>query len=107
MALPTGIAVKIPEGYVGLIKPRSSWGLKGFNTTAGVIDSTYRGEIKIVLQNLSNRAYYIGKYERIAQLIVTPVILRGKVFLGEPPMDTERKDNGFGSTGKEWKNGKK
>lgn len=101
MKIPTGVRAVIPEGYVGIVKPRSSWGIEGFDVTAGVIDSTYRGEIHVVLQNHSNRAKYIGKGERIAQLIVVPILMKAKAKLGKPPIDTDRGEKGFGSTGKE------
>lgn len=97
--IPTGISVAIPEGYYGRIAPRSSLAAKhGLDVGAGVIDSDYRGEVKVVLFNHSSEDYVIKHGDRIAQLIVTPYASPEfiEVFHLVP---TERK-GGFGSTGK-------
>lgn len=100
--IPTGIAMEIPNGYVGLIYARSSLGTKKGLTPAnkvGVIDSDYRGEIKVVLFNQSNKIQTITKNERIAQIIITPYI---KVQFQEVDelSNTIRGEGGFGSTNK-------
>ena len=95
----TGIALAIPAGYVGLIWPRSGWAVnKGIDTLAGVIDSDYRGEIKVVLANHGNARLIITPGMRIAQLLIQPVI--HATFIQPPALQTtERRDQGFGSTG--------
>ncbi|MEM1634296.1 MAG: dUTP diphosphatase, partial [Nanopusillaceae archaeon] len=64
----TGIAIEIPKGYFGLIKDRSGLATKGLHVLAGVIDENYRGEVKVVLVNLSDEEIKIEKFSRIAQL---------------------------------------
>jgi len=99
----TGLAVEIPEGYVGLIFPRSSVHKTScrLSNSVGVIDSGYRGEIKFVFDRLLNKdlnvPYKIG--DRIGQLIIMPY---PKIELEEVEelSDTERGDGGFGSSGK-------
>src|SRR5579859_6319269 len=66
----TGVALEIPAGYVGLVWDRSSLGVCGLTTFGGVIDSSYRGEIKVLLQNASDTAYHVNDGERIAQLLI-------------------------------------
>jgi deoxyuridine 5'-triphosphate nucleotidohydrolase len=98
--ISTGVAVKIPFGYVGLIKPRSGLALKhGADTMAGVIDSDYRGEIKMMLTTHDGcKHVQFDEGDRIAQLVIVPC------FMGEVAVvcwfdDTERGSGGFGSTG--------
>jgi dUTP pyrophosphatase len=95
----TGVAVKIPEGYGGFVFNRSSQGKKGITIphSVGVIDSDYRGNIKVILKNISEDVYKIAVGDRIAQLVVMPVLLCGFVDAWN---DTERGAQGFGSTGK-------
>jgi dUTP pyrophosphatase len=95
----TGVAVKIPEGYGGFVFNRSSQGKKGITIphSVGVIDSDYRGNIKVILKNISEDVYKIEVGDRIAQLVVMPVLLCGFVDAWN---DTERGAQGFGSTGK-------
>lgn len=100
--IPTGIAIELPEGYAGLIYARSSMGAKRGLAPAnkvGVIDSDYRGEIRVVLHNHSKQAQRVEPDERIAQLLITPIITPG-FQVADELMDTERSDRGFGSTGK-------
>ena len=98
--LKTGIAMEIPEGYFGLIRPRSGLATKfgiGMNSS-GVIDSDYRGEILVNLINHSLTTYTIYEGQKIAQLLVLPVI---QVEWKETDelSDTVRGAGGFGSTG--------
>ncbi len=96
----TGIAAAIPEGYVGLIKPRSGLAVrKSVDTMAGVIDSDYRGEIRVILTVHSTEMvpFKVEPGERIAQLVVVPVML-DSVEVNSLD-DTERGAKGFGSTG--------
>ena len=97
--ISTGIAVEIPEGYFGLIKDRSGFAVKhGLHCLAGVVDSDYRGEVKVVLINLGNEPVKIEKHTRIAQMIIIPY-LDVKVVEVDELSDSERQDKGFGSTG--------
>ena len=98
-AISTGIQVAIPDGYVGLIWDKSGISLKNIHRLAGVVDSGYRGEIKIVLANLSTEAFSIEKGMKIAQMLVQPII-KVKVVDSEVLDETTRGENGFGSTGK-------
>lgn len=100
--IPTGVAMELPEGYVGLIYARSSMGVKRGLAPAnkvGVIDSDYRGEIRVVLYNHSKQQQSVEPNERIAQMVITPVITPGFCVVDELE-DTQRSDKGFGSTGK-------
>lgn len=97
----TGIAVAIPQGHVGLLFGRSSLGVKlGLDpaNAVGVIDSDYRGEIKICLRNTSNVAAQVRQGDRIGQLVVVPVDTTQWEEATELP-DTQRGAGGFGSTG--------
>ncbi len=98
-AISTGIQVAIPAGYVGSIWDKSGISLKNIHRLAGVVDSGYRGEIKIVLTNLSTEAFSIEKGMKIAQMLIQPVI-KVKVVDSEVLDETTRGENGFGSTGK-------
>jgi dUTP pyrophosphatase len=100
----SGIAVKIPEGYVGLVFNRSSQGKIHVSIphSVGVIDSDYRGNIKVLLQNNGEDPYFISRYTtRIAQLVIAPVMLAEfqNWNATEPWDDTTRGAGGFGSTG--------
>lgn len=101
-SISTGIAVQIPPGYVGLIQPRSGLAFKhSIDTMAGVIDSDYTGEIKVLLTRHSDAlpSYHgIKQGDRIAQLIVVPCYM-AELELVDSLEDTGRGDNGFGSTG--------
>jgi dUTP pyrophosphatase len=94
----TGVAVEIPSGHFGLVKDRSSLAVKGLRTSAGVIDSDYRGEVKVVLTNASSEAREIEPATRIAQMIVMPHA-SPEVVEVDALDDTERAEGGFGSTG--------
>ncbi|MBE0460588.1 MAG: dUTP diphosphatase [Candidatus Aminicenantes bacterium] len=98
-SINTGIKVAIPEGHVGLIWDKSGISLKAIHRLAGVIDSGYRGEVKVVMANLSNMHFSIEKGMKIAQLIVQPVN-EVEVEEVEELEETPRGGNGFGSTGK-------
>ena len=99
---PTGIAVEIPEGYVGLVFARSGLGIKQgvcLSNGVGVIDSDYRGEIGVGLVNLGGEAYTVQPADRIAQLMVVPVV-RPELVQVDALDETERGAGGFGSTGR-------
>ena len=100
VVIPTGLAMAIPKGYVGLIYARSSLGTKKGLAPAnkvGVIDADYRGEIKVVLYNQSNKVQTIAPNERIAQIVITP-FLQANFNEVEELDETERGQGGFGST---------
>ena len=96
----TGVRLEIPEGYVGLIWPRSGLAVKkGIDCGAGVIDSHYRGEVKVLLFNHSDNEFQIEPGDRIAQILIQKVE-RVEFHLVEQLNETARSDAGFGSTGK-------
>lgn len=101
-AVPTGIAVAIPNGFAGFVHPRSGRALKEGLTVAnapGTIDAGYRGEIKVILVNLDpNDPIHIERGEKIAQLVVQRVESAELVEVRELPT-SERGEGGFGSTG--------
>ena len=101
--IPTGIAIALPDaGYVALVFARSGLGIKHGIAPAncvGVIDSAYRGEIMVGLQNSGDSDYTVQPADRIAQLMITPVV-QATVSMVEELDDTARGTGGFGSTGK-------
>ena len=103
VVIPTGIAIALPDsGYVALVFARSGLGIKHGIAPAncvGVIDSDYRGEIMVGLQNSGDTDYTIQPADRIAQLMITPVI-QATVTMVDELDDTQRGAGGFGSTGK-------
>ncbi|MBI4060791.1 MAG: dUTP diphosphatase [Elusimicrobia bacterium] len=95
----TGVAMAIPAGHVGLVCDRSSLAKRGLKTAGGVIDAGYRGEVGVMLWNVSRAAQALKKGERIAQLLVVAIatpLPKDCDDLGE----TARGLGGFGSTGK-------
>lgn len=95
----TGIRVAIPSGYVGLLWSRSGLSANhGIEVGAGCIDSTYRGEVRVVLYNHSGVTFFVNKGDRIAQLLTVPVMLSPYVKV-ESLDETTRGEGGFGSTG--------
>ena len=100
--IPTGIAIELPSGYEAQIRPRSGLALKAGITvlnTPGTIDADYRGEIKVILINLSQHPVEINRGERIAQMIIAPVT-RANLQKVDQLSLTKRGQKGFGSTGK-------
>ena len=98
-AISTGIKVAIPEGHVGLIWDKSGVSLKGVHRFAGVIDSGYRGEVKVVMINLGDGPFVIDSGMKIAQMLVQPITMV-RVVETKDLDDTSRGEGGFGSTGK-------
>ena len=99
--IPTGLAMEIPEGCVGLIYARSGLACKKGLAPAnkvGVIDSDYRGEIIVALHNHSNRELVVKDGERVAQIVITPYFY-GDFDEAAELEETVRSDGGFGSTG--------
>jgi dUTP pyrophosphatase len=96
----TGIAIKMPEHFAGLIWPRSGLSVKqGIDVLAGVVDSGYRGEIMVCLYNTSDEVVGINTGDRIAQIIFQEVP-RVSMEVHETLGSSQRGDNGFGSSGK-------
>ncbi len=100
--VPTGLFIALPEGYEAQVRPRSGLALKHGITvlnSPGTVDADYRGELRVILVNLSNEPFVINNGERIAQMVVT----RHEQVTWEPVEvldETERGDGGFGHTGK-------
>jgi dUTP pyrophosphatase len=101
-AVPTGIAVAIPEGYAGFVHARSGRALKeglALANAPGLIDAGYRGEIKVIVVNLDVASpLHIKRGDKIAQLVIQPVASVELVAVNELP-SSQRADGGFGSTG--------
>ena len=100
--VPTGLSVAFPKEYEIQIRPRSGLAAKNnisVLNTPGTIDSDYRGEIKVILFNHGNKSFKINNDDRIAQMILTPVIKMDLEETNELP-DSIRGEGGFGSTGK-------
>ena len=99
--VPTGIAMALPEGYVGLVHPRSGLaarhGLTVLNSP-GTIDADYRGEIRVLLANLGSAAVTITRGMRVAQMVIAPVV-RADIVEVASLDNTKRGSGGFGSTG--------
>ena len=98
--IPTGICVEIPDGFEGQIRPKSGLALDSGITvlnTPGTIDSTYRGEIKVILINLSSEIYQIKQGQKIAQIVVSPVI-QAEFKAVKELSESKRGTGGFGST---------
>lgn len=97
--LTTGIKMKIPKGWYGQILPRSGLAVKyRIDTRAGVIDSDYRGEVKVVLVNEGNQDVVLNAQDRICQMVILPHF-SGDVIVVPSVDATERGEGGFGSTG--------
>ncbi|HUA34513.1 MAG TPA: dUTP diphosphatase [Candidatus Binataceae bacterium] len=101
-AVPTGIAIEIPDGYEGQVRPRSGRAIKEGLTminSPGTIDADYRGEVKVLLVNLGQAPIIIEPGDRIAQLVIAPVI-RAEIVEVDSLTDTPRGSGGFGHTGR-------
>lgn len=99
--IPTGVAVAVPDGHVGLVCPRSGLSKHGVTVAnaPGVVDAGYRGEVMVRLTTTSATPYRVYRGDRIAQLLIVP-ILRPTVTVVERLDNTERGAGGFGSTGR-------
>lgn len=100
-AVATGLALAIPQGYEIQVRPRSGLALKHGITvpnTPGTIDSDYRGELKVILINLGDEPFAIARGDRVAQLVLAPVVQAAWDEVAELDA-TERGEGGFGSTG--------
>lgn len=100
--VPTGLFIELPDGYEAQIRPRSGLALKHGITllnTPGTIDADYRGEIGVIMANLSNEPFTVNDGDRIAQMVVTRHE-RAEWVTVEQLGDTERGEGGFGHTGR-------
>ncbi|WP_226573632.1 dUTP diphosphatase [Acuticoccus sediminis] len=100
--VPTGIAIALPPGTEGQVRPRSGLAARHGVTvlnSPGTVDADYRGELKVILVNLSDEPFVIRRGERIAQLVVAPVATVTPVAVASLDA-TERGEGGFGSTGR-------
>ena len=99
--VPTGLSIQLPVGYEAQIRPRSGLAVKhgiSLVNTPGTIDSDYRGEVKIIMINLGQEDFVIRRGDRIAQMVIAPVI-HGIFALSNSLDTTDRGAGGFGSTG--------
>lgn len=107
-AVRTGLSIQLPEGYEATIRPRSGCSLKGIpdeynmrhdaDSLFGTIDTDYRGEIKMIINNHEDEPFFLSDGQRIAQLVISPVFI-GEVEMVDNLDDTERGEGGFNSTG--------
>lgn len=99
--VPTGLFIELPQGYEAQIRPRSGLAIKkgiSLLNTPGTIDSDYRGEIKVILVNLSNQEFQVNDGERIAQMVISSFEQAEWVPVKELN-ETQRGTGGFGHTG--------
>ena len=99
--IPTGLALSIPEGFEVQIRPRSGLAAKhkiSVLNTPGTIDADYRGEIKVILINLGHELFKVEKGQRIAQMVLCPIV-QAQLEEVEELNETKRGKGGFGSTG--------
>ena len=99
VTIDTGVHVEIPEGYVGLIKSKSGLNVKHGLTAEGVIDAHYTGSICVKLYNHTPIEHHFDAGDKIAQLVIVPCLLP-ELELVDKLEETDRGDNGFGSTGR-------
>lgn len=95
----TGVHIEIPKGFVGFLKSKSGLNVKHGLTSEGVIDSGYTGSICVKLYNNSDKPYIVNKGDKISQLVILPIITP-ELELVDSLEDTDRGDNGFGSSGR-------
>jgi dUTP pyrophosphatase len=105
IAVPTGLAIELPDGCEGQVRPRSGLALKHGVTVLnapGTIDADYRGEVQVLLVNLGQTAHVLQPGDRIAQLVVAPVLRVAVTELSDASMlsSSARGQGGFGSTGR-------
>lgn len=102
IAAPTGLAIAVPPGFEGQVRPRSGLALRHGVTclnSPGTVDADYRGEVMVILVNLGAEDFHVRRGDRIAQLLISPVA-RAEWRLSDALDDTGRGEGGFGSTGR-------
>ena len=99
--VPTGVALEVPAGYEVQVRPRSGLSRRGVDVAFGTLDADYRGEllVNMVLRDPAGRRHRVAHGDRIAQIVVAPVVLADVIEV-EELSDTQRGDGGFGSTGR-------
>lgn len=99
--VPLDLSLEIPEGYVGLIKSRSSIAKRAVHVGAGVVDSDYRGPVLVCFTNGGEQSFEFGRGDRIAQILIVAVLQTPMQLIEQEEVTaTERNEGGFGSTGK-------
>lgn len=98
--VPSGISIELPEGYEAQVRPRSGLGARGIilPNSPGTIDADYRGEIKVIIMNLSGSDFIINHHDRIAQMVIQKVE-KAEFTVSSMLSGTDRGSGGFGSTG--------
>ena len=97
--IPTGIAVNIPPGYEGQIRPRSGKSSKtNLRVILGTVDATYNGELGVIADTLNKSEYLVKKGEKIAQLVISPIVTPSLEIVDQFHTQSARGSNGFGST---------
>ncbi len=99
--IPTGIKIELPENYEAQVRPRSGLAIKNgisLSNCVGTIDEDYRGEVCVGLINLSNENFTVHRGDRIAQMLIAPVV-KAKLEVVKELSTTQRQEGGFGSTG--------
>ena len=97
--IPTGIAVNIPPGYEGQIRPRSGKSSKtNLRVILGTVDATYNGELGVIADTLNKSEYLVKKGEKIAQLVISPIVTPSLEIVDQFNTQSARGSNGFGST---------
>ena len=99
VSVDTGVHVEIPKGYCGLLVSKSGLNINHGIQTTGLIDSDYRGSIRVGLYNFSSENYTFAQGDKITQMVIMPYA-KCDINVTESLSDTERGNNGFGSTGK-------
>lgn len=100
--IPTGIFIELPPGHEAQVRGRSGWTQRGVIVPTGTIDNSYSGEIKVTVINVTERKIELSPYDRIAQLVVCPVLVPEVAYVEELDIKLDIKDrgkNGHGSTG--------
>lgn len=98
-AIPTGVKMELPEGYVALVWDKSGIALKnGIKTMGGVLDAGFRGEVQIIMTNLSKKPFLVPKHTKVAQILIQKVECP-KIEIAEVLSESERGEGAFGSTG--------
>lgn len=98
-AIPAGFKMELPDGYVALVWDKSGLALKsGIKTMGGVLDAGFRGEVKVIMTNLSKEPFFIPKHTKVAQILIQKVECP-QIEIAEMLSDSERGENAFGSTG--------
>ena len=99
--IPTGVKIQIPQDCYARIAPRSGLSVSEIDVGAGVVDSDYRGELKVLLINNSTNDFHVDKGDRIAQLVIERIYTDDLVVVSQEELeDSNRGEGGFGSTGK-------